>query len=196
MYDREVVVRVACYAALSERDRKSPSAQMKSLKAYASIRKWNVVFEAIEIGPSAVKRRARQKFLDSAVPHKIDAIIVWKLDCWSHSVGDLLSSLKELRDIGIDFVSIAEPVDLTGPSGKTFAGIFSLFAEFERDIQSERIKSGIAEARRNGQSHGRPVSVGKKIIQVKRMYKQGYSQSEIARRLEIGRTSVRRMVDM
>ena len=93
------------------------------------------------------------------------------------------------------FVSITEALDLTTPSGRAFAGMLSVFAEFERDLLSERIRAGIAESRRKGLPHGRPVTAGKNVDTVKRLYKRGVSQSEIARRLQIGRTSVRRLID-
>lgn len=70
----------------------------------------------------------------------------------------------------------------------------SIFAEFEREILRERVKAGIAHAGSKGKTHGRPVTVKKYENEVITLFKKGASQSEIARKLGIGRTSVRRML--
>jgi len=67
-------------------------------------------------------------------------------------------------------------------------------AEFEHEILRERILAGIAEARSQGKHLGRPVTVGKQASQIRKLYRGGVSKAEIARRLEIGRTSVRRIL--
>jgi putative DNA-invertase from lambdoid prophage Rac len=67
---------------------------------------------------------------------------------------------------------------------------------FERGIMREPAKAGIAQARSKGIALGRPNSVAKKISEVKRLYrKEKLTKSEIARRLGIGRTSVRRLLE-
>jgi putative DNA-invertase from lambdoid prophage Rac len=95
----------------------------------------------------------------------------------------------------VGFVSLNEAIDLTTPSGRALAGMLAVFAEFERDILRERVKAGIAQARENGKRHGRPPTATKKSTEVKRLFKKGFSKSEIARRLKIGRTSVIRILD-
>jgi DNA invertase Pin-like site-specific DNA recombinase len=74
------------------------------------------------------------------------------------------------------------------------AGLLSVFAEFEHEILRERIRAGIAEARLKGKHLGRPLTVGKKTGQIRKLYLSGVSKAEIARRLEISRTSVRRIL--
>ncbi len=69
-----------------------------------------------------------------------------------------------------------------------------MFAEFERDILRDRVKAGIAQARKEGGPHGRPPSVTKYIQQVRALARKGLNQSEISRRLRISRTSVRRFL--
>jgi len=72
--------------------------------------------------------------------------------------------------------------------------IASHAAEFERDILRERVKAGIAHAREQGKRHGRPPTAIKKQEQIRELEEQGMSNSEIARRLKIGRSSVIRML--
>ena len=67
------------------------------------------------------------------------------------------------------------------------------FAEFEREILRERVRAGLAHARQNGKRLGRPPSAVPKAIEARKLYRQSVNKSDIARRLEIGRTSVRRI---
>ena len=74
------------------------------------------------------------------------------------------------------------------------AGILSVFAEFEREILRERVRAGIAQARKEGRPHGRPRTASLKVNEILRLHGERVSQSEIARRLGISRTSVRRIL--
>ena len=74
------------------------------------------------------------------------------------------------------------------------AALLAVFAEFERDILRERLRAGLAHARQNGQKLGRPITAGLHATQVRKLHRAGISKAEIARRLEIGRTSVRRIL--
>ena len=96
--------------------------------------------------------------------------------------------------MGVGFVSLTEALDLTTPSGRALAGMLAIFAEFEREILRERVRAGIAQARKEGRPHGRPRTAALKREEVLGMKAERVSHSEIARRLAISRTSVRRIL--
>ncbi len=120
----------------------------------------------------------------------IDLIVVWKLDRWGRSLADLITTLNELRDLGIGFVSLTEALDFTAPSGRAMTGLLSVFAEFEREIIRERVKARIAQAREKGKPHGRLQTAATKSAEVKKLKKKGWNNSQIARELKISRASV------
>ena len=74
------------------------------------------------------------------------------------------------------------------------AGLLAIFAEFEREILKERVRAGLAWARQKGKRLGRPITAGLQADQVRKLHRAGLSKSEIARRLKIGRISVRRIL--
>ena len=74
------------------------------------------------------------------------------------------------------------------------AGLLAIFAEFEREILRERTRAGLAHARQNGKRLGRPATAVAYAAEIGKLYRAGVSKSEIARRLNIGRTSVRRVL--
>jgi DNA invertase Pin-like site-specific DNA recombinase len=91
-------------------------------------------------------------------------------------------------------VSLSEALDLTTASGRALAGMLAVFAEFERDILRDRVKAGIEAARREGKPHGRPATARPHADEIRTLHERGISQSEIARRLNVSRTSVRRFL--
>jgi DNA invertase Pin-like site-specific DNA recombinase len=94
----------------------------------------------------------------------------------------------------VGFISLSEALDLTTPLGRAMAGLLAIFAEFEREILRERVKAGIAQARKRGRRHGRPPTVAYQAATVRHLSTVGLSKSAIARQLGISRTSVRRFI--
>ena len=186
--------RVGLYARVSTHDQQTLPLQMRAMREYAAKRGWTIAVQIKEVGSGAVERELREKLLAAARRREIDVVLVWRLDRWGRSLVDLVVTLKELAELGVGFVSLTEALDLTTPTGRAMAGLLSVFAEFEHEILRERIRAGIAEARLKGKHLGRPVTVGKKAARSGSFTVAGVSKAEIARRLEIGRTSVRRIL--
>ena len=189
------MLRAGLYARVSTLDQQTLPMQMRALREYAAKRGWSVVEECKEVGSGAAVRATRQQLLDSARRRDIDVVLVWRLDRWGRSVADLVSTLQELTALGVGFVSVTEALDLTTPAGRAMAGLLSVFVEFERDIMRERVRAGLAHARLQGKRLGRPPPVIPKATAVGKLFRRGVSKSEIARRLGIGRTSVRRLLE-
>jgi putative DNA-invertase from lambdoid prophage Rac len=164
------------------------------MSEYATHRGWRIALQVKEIGSVAAQRDKREQLLDAARRREIDVVLVWRLDRWGRSVTDLLATLQELEHLGVGFVSLTEALDLTTPAGRAMAGLLAVFAEFEREILRERVRAGLAHARQNGQKLGRPRTAALHADQVRKLYRSGISKSAIARRLQIGRTSVRRIL--
>ena len=189
------MLRAGLYARVSTLDQQTLPMQMRALRGYAAKRGWTVAEECKEVGSGAAARAIRQRLIDSAKRRDIDVVLVWRLDRWGRSVADLVSTLREMTALGVGFVSVTEALDLTTPAGRAMAGLLSVFAEFERDIMRERVRAGLAHARLQGTRLGRPPTAAGKAASVRDLFLAGISKSEIARRLKIGRTSVRRLLE-
>jgi putative DNA-invertase from lambdoid prophage Rac len=187
-------MQTAIYARVSTHDQQTLPMQLDAMREYVKKRDWTLAVEVEEIGSGAKNRPKRDELLKLARQRKIDVIIVWRLDRWGRSVSDLIGTIRELTDIGVSFISLTEALDLTTSAGKAMAGMLAVFAEFERDILRERVKAGIAHARLNGKAHGRPNTASKKKDEVLQLKAEGLNNSQIAKRLKIGRTSVIRLL--
>ena len=175
-------------------DQQTLAMQNRALREYAARRGWTVALQVREVNSGAVRREAREKLLEAARRREIDVVLVWRLDRWGRSVTDLLATLQELEHLGVGFVSLTEALDLTTAAGRAMAGLLAVFAEFEREILRERTRAALAHARENEQRLGRPATAVIHAAEIWKLHRAGTSKSEIARRVRIGRTSVRRIL--
>lgn len=168
---------------------------MRALREYAGKRGWTIALQVKEVGSGASQRRLRERLPELARRREIDVVLVWRLDRWGRSVADLPATLQELDHLGVGLVSLTEALDLTTPTGRAMAALLAVFAEFEREILRERVRAGLAHARQNGKRLGRPATAAMHTPEIRRLHHAGVSKAEIARRLLIGRTSVRRILE-
>jgi DNA invertase Pin-like site-specific DNA recombinase len=169
---------------------------MRAMREYADARGWAIEMQIKEVGSGAAQRELRERLLDAARRREIDAVLVWRLDRWGRSLVDLVATLQELAELGVGFVSLSEALDMTTATGRAMAGLLSILAQFEHDLLRERVRAGLAEARLNGKRLGRPRTIDAHAHRIRKLYRAGVSKSEIARRLKLPRTSVRRIFEV
>ena len=187
-------MRVGLYARVSTHDQQTLPMQLSAMAEYAARRKWKVLLEVTDVASGATSRPRREELMKAARRREIDVVLVWRLDRWGRSVADLVTSLNELQALDVGFVSLTEALDLTTPSGRALAGMLAVFAEFERDILRDRVKAGIAQARKEGRPHGRPATARAKDEKIRGLARAGLKPGAIAEKLRISRTSVRRVL--
>jgi putative DNA-invertase from lambdoid prophage Rac len=186
--------RAGAYARVSTNDQQTLPMQNRVMREYAARRGWTMAMQVKEVGSGAAHRAARERLMEAARRREIDVVLVWRLDRWGRSVTDLLATLQELEHLGVGFVSLTEALDMTTPAGRAMAGLLAVFAAFEREILQERTRAGLANARQNGIRLGRPLTAGLQAAEIRKLHRAGIAKAEIARRLQVGRTSVRRIL--
>ncbi|WP_430482771.1 recombinase family protein [Rossellomorea marisflavi] len=140
-------MKAALYIRVSTQDQienYSIESQRERLEAFVKSKGWSTYDIYVDGGYSGsnINRPALQKLLQDL--HKIDVVIVYKLDRLSRSQRDTLSLIEEHFLINkVDFVSITETLDTSTPFGKAMIGILSVFAQLERETISERMKMGL-----------------------------------------------------
>jgi len=110
---------------------------------------------------SAVKERPE---LDKMMQHlrEGDIIVVYKLDRLGRSLRHLIDLVTTFRRKGVEFVSLNDSIDTTTPQGRLTFNIFASFAEFERELISERTMAGLKAARAKGRLGGRKPGLTKR----------------------------------
>jgi DNA invertase Pin-like site-specific DNA recombinase len=120
-----------------------------------------------------------------------DVIVCWKLDRVGRSLRDLIETINTLKDRGIGFRCLTQPVDTTTSAGMLVFQIFGAMAEFERSLIRERTQAGLLASRARGRLGGRPKSVNEnRIASASTLYKDGkMSINQICQTLKISRAT-------
>lgn len=148
--------RAVIYCRVSTADQ-SCVRQKDELKRFAERAGYEVSGIFMETGSGVrVDRAERRKVMALAQAREIDAILVTELSRWGRSTIDLISTLQELESYRVSLIVITGMTfDLATPHGRMLATVLAGIAEFERDLISERVKSGLAAARARGKVLGR-----------------------------------------
>ena len=120
-----------------------------------------------------------------------DTLVCTKLDRLGRSVRDIENIVNELEKKNISLVFTDQNIDTSNPTGKCFLQMMSVFAEFERNMIATRRNEGIEKAKANGVQLGRKPSIDKN--QVMQLKQQGFTPTQIAKKMNINRTTVYRV---
>jgi DNA invertase Pin-like site-specific DNA recombinase len=132
--------------------------QEEELRQYCERRGWDcLMYRDRGQGGAKQDRPALNALLSDLRKRKVDVILVWSLDRLARSLKQLLTISEECRSLGVDLVSLKQNIDTTIASGRLTFSILGAVAEFERELLRERVKTGIAQARRSGKRIGRPA---------------------------------------
>jgi DNA invertase Pin-like site-specific DNA recombinase len=187
--------RAAIYCRVSTADQ-SCERQERDLITFADRAGYEVAAIFKETGSGAKLDRAeRRKAMALAQGRRIDAILVTELSRWGRSTMDLLNTLGELEGWKVSVIAMnGMTFDLSSPHGRMLATFLSGIAEFERDLISERVKSGLAAAKARGKRLGRQTGERPKsdrlAPKVMALITEGRSYRWIARDLGISKNTV------
>jgi DNA invertase Pin-like site-specific DNA recombinase len=150
---------VAIYSRVST-DSQTTENQERELREIATRMGWSIMKVYRDEGVSGAKSRAERPAFNAlwkdATRRRFDMVMAWSVDRLGRSLQDLVAFLSELHALRIDLYLHQQGVDTSTPAGKALFQMMGVFAEFERAIIRERVKSGLERARAQGKILGRP----------------------------------------
>lgn len=191
--------RAGIYARVSTRNgHQDPETQLIALREVAERAGWKVVEEYVDHGISGAKGRDQRPAFDrlcgDAARRRLDVVMAWSVDRLGRSLQDLVGFLGDVDAQGVDMYLHQQGVDTTTPGGKALFQMMGVFAEFERSMIRERVAAGLARARAQGKTLGRPT-VGTGVEAAIRAARgDGKGIRKIARELGVGVSTVQRVL--
>ncbi len=163
--------KIAIYARVSTEDQ-NVDTQLMPLREYCQRMGYEAAGEYVDIGFSGkdTKRPEFEHLMGDIRAGKVDCILVYKLDRIGRSLQHLLTLFEEFKNRGIEFISLTQNISTVTPEGKMFWQLLGVFAEYERELIVSRTRAGLARARKQGKTLGRPA--GKKDSRPRR--RSGY----------------------
>src|SRR5882672_7437961 len=171
MHERVPAVRCAIYTRKSteeglDQDFNSLHAQREAGEAYIKSQKhlgWTLIPHPYDDGGftgSNLDRPALQRLLDDIESRRVDCIVVYKVDRLSRSLLDFARLVDRFDQRSVSFVSVTQQFNTTSSLGRLTLNILLSFAQFEREIISERTRDKMSAARRKGKWVGGTPMLG------------------------------------
>lgn len=92
-----------------------------------------------------------------------DELVVWRIDRIGRSMIDVITTVKDLLDRGVEVRSLSDGIDPSTREGRLMLSLMATFAEYERELIQERVQAGVDAARARGVRFGRPAPDAKKV---------------------------------
>jgi len=189
--------KAALYARVSTSGQ-TVSNQLQELRRVAQRHDWEIVQEYKDSGISGAKGRDKRpqfdEMLKAANRREFDIIMSWSVDRLGRSLQHLVEFLGDIQHKGVDLYLHQQNIDTSTPSGKAMYQMVGVFAEFERAMIQERVKAGLARARKEGKNLGRPRVSAEIEGKIKDARKAGQGILKIARNLGVGVSTVQRVL--
>jgi DNA invertase Pin-like site-specific DNA recombinase len=105
-------------------------------------------------------RPALKRLLDDIAAGKVDIVVVYKIDRLTRSLFDFAKIVEIFEAKGVSFVSVTQAFNTTTSMGRLTLNVLLSFAQFEREVTSERIRDKIAASKQKGMWMGGTVPLG------------------------------------
>jgi putative DNA-invertase from lambdoid prophage Rac len=187
--------RVFSYCRVSSESQTTDNQLQEIASAGFNVDPRRVVTETISGSVAASERLGFGKLVDKM--ESGDVLVVTKLDRLGRNAMDVRATVEALAGMGVRVHCLAlGGMDLTSPAGKMTMGVIAAVAEFERDLLIERTQAGLARAKAEGKSIGRPSALSpEQQSQVWSELKVGTSVASLARMFDTSRQTIMRVRD-
>ncbi len=187
--------RVFAYCRVSTIDQTTENQALEIAAAGFNVTPRHTIAETVSGSVAAAKRQGFGKLLNKLDDG--DVLVVTKLDRLGRNAMDVRATVDALASMGVRVHCLAlGGVDLTSAAGKLTMGVISAVAEFERDLLIERTQAGLARAKSEGKTLGRPQSLGVEQVQsVRTGLASGEAVAALARAFTTSRQTIMRVRD-
>ena len=147
-----------------------------------------IIYEDAGVSGAKKSRPALDEMMKEVNDGNVSIVIVYSFSRFARSMKHLLEALDIFKDKNTEFVSLSESIDTTTPVGALIFRILASLAEFERQLISDRVTLGMANARAKGQQIGRKRE--RPTDTILELRKKGFTYRQISKMLNISEGTV------
>lgn len=188
--------RIAAYLRVST-DMQVHDSQETELREYCARRGWDKVEWYRDTASGAKQdRQGLNELMQKVRRGKVDVILAYKLDRLGRSLSHVAQLIAELQVNRVALVVPNQGIDTTesNPAAHLQLNILAAVAQFERELITERVRSGISAAKARGVTLGRPATPDSRKRQVQELVEHGASAKEICSQLKIPYSTVTELI--
>jgi site-specific DNA recombinase len=144
----------------------SLDAQREACEAYIASQKHEgwialpALYDDGGISGATMARPALKQLLADIGSHRVDAVVVYKVDRLTRSLGDFAKIVEIFDEHKVSFVSVTQQFNTTSSMGRLTLNMLLSFAQFEREVTAERIRDKIAASKKKGMWMGGTLPLG------------------------------------
>lgn len=192
-------MKAAIYCRVSTDDKgQDPKVQLDKCRQYCEMHQHQIIEEFLDEGVSGdtfyYERLNGKRLHDSIKSNKVDCLVVFALDRFSRqSPLTILPMLNHLKDQGIKFISVTEPIfNMESEFAEPMRYMLSWFANYFLKQHKTKVEAGIKKARKYGTKSGKSIGRERKADyeKIKESYLLTQSMSATAKQLGINKSSV------
>ena len=188
--------RVACYCRVSTKEQNCDR-QIEELREVAENHGWQIVDEYVDEGISGAKRNrpALDRMLKDAMSRRFEMVMTLELSRLGRSVSHMCQIVDLLKSKKIDLFVKNQNISTDTIVGEFFFNIINAISQYQKDLITERVVSGLQSARKKGRIGGRPTNLTnenrKKILELK---EKGVGIRKIAAQCSVGIQTVYKVI--
>ena len=190
---------VAIYVRVSKGRGQDTASQEPDLRRWAEARGEPVAWYRDRQTGKTMDRPGMARLIADVEAGQVRTVAVWRLDRLGRTAKGLTALFEDLRERGVNLVSLRDGLDLATPAGRLMANVLASVAAYETEVRAERIHAGLEVARARGQHLGRPKGAGKGVRSkvtpdherlIRRLKAEGEPVATIARVTGLSRPTV------
>jgi site-specific DNA recombinase len=165
----------------------SCQAQEEKIKSFVKSQENFLVYKVYSdagFSGANLERPQLQEMLRDIQENKVNIVIVYKIDRLTRSPKDFYTLMEIFEQYKVDFISVTERFDTSTPSGRLLRNIMLTFAQFERELTSERTRDKLLERAQKGMWNGGNIPFGYKVVD-KRLVPDEQKSKELKKIFEI-----------
>ena len=172
--------------------------QTKSIDRQIELLGWTCVSEYKETISGTKSRDNRpqlRRLLRDSRLRQFDRVIVYSLDRLGRSTVDVINTIHELEEVGVNIFVVKESIDTSTSQGKIFSHFISIFSQMEKEMITERQKSSIERLREKNQKWGKGKLLShEQREQILKLKEEGFSYRGICKKLGVSLGSVQHTI--